>query len=329
MAISTKWTVAWCCGAALLVTALEWSSTATHAQRFPHLLALLIGACMNGLAAKLLKRLLNIRRPSGAALSDPGFPSSHAASLFFFAAALAGSARCSSDDAAALYAIAAALSYARVYAGLHSLFQVAGGALLGATSSALWRRIAVAPAALLSGGLIAAINKHLAALANVWGSDAAAVAAALLPLSLIGLFVVSDRSRRLFACAGRRRRRRPSAVAVPRVNTFAEFYPTVFLDGHQRPLTKLFHAVGTGGYLLLFIYNHCVTGFLSYFNLIILILIFGTALGVWCHVAFAWGVLVNRADPEWMLIPMGWGVGYAMAFFSHSFIERNEPATLS
>ena len=302
MAISTKWTVAWCCGAALLVTALEWSSTATHAQRFPHLLALLIGACMNGLAAKLLKRLLNIRRPSGAALSDPGFPSSHAASLFFFAAALAGSARCSSDDAAALYAIAAALSYARVYAGLHTLFQVAGGALLGATSSALWRRIAVAPAALLSGGLIAAINKHLAALANVWGSDAAAVAAALLPLSLIGLFVVSDRSRRLFACAGRRRRRRrrrrPSAVAVPRVNTFAEFYPTVFLDGHQRPLTKLFHVVGT-------------------------------ALGVWCHLAFAWGVLVNRADPEWMLIPMGWGVGYAMAFFSHSFIERNEPATLS
>ena len=47
--------------------------------------AFLLGAVSNALLSKILKRLINASRPQGAQLSDPGMPSSHAQSLFFFA----------------------------------------------------------------------------------------------------------------------------------------------------------------------------------------------------------------------------------------------------
>ena len=42
-----------------------------------------MGACLNGVLSKVLKRLLNQKRPEGSEQSDPGMPSSHAQSLFF------------------------------------------------------------------------------------------------------------------------------------------------------------------------------------------------------------------------------------------------------
>ena len=43
------------------------------------------GAVINAIFSKILKRLINESRPAGAQESDPGMPSSHAMSLFFFA----------------------------------------------------------------------------------------------------------------------------------------------------------------------------------------------------------------------------------------------------
>lgn len=40
-----------------------------------------LGAVLNGVLSKVLKRLLNQKRPEGSEQSDPGMPSSHAQSL--------------------------------------------------------------------------------------------------------------------------------------------------------------------------------------------------------------------------------------------------------
>ena len=48
----------------------------------------IVGAVLNALLSKVLKRVLNMSRPTGARLADPGMPSSHAQSLFFFASYL-------------------------------------------------------------------------------------------------------------------------------------------------------------------------------------------------------------------------------------------------
>ena len=45
----------------------------------------LIGAITNAIFGKILKRIINEARPKGARLIDPGMPSSHAQSLFYFA----------------------------------------------------------------------------------------------------------------------------------------------------------------------------------------------------------------------------------------------------
>uniref|UniRef100_A0A0G4HKN4 Phosphatidic acid phosphatase type 2/haloperoxidase domain-containing protein n=1 Tax=Chromera velia CCMP2878 TaxID=1169474 RepID=A0A0G4HKN4_9ALVE len=52
-------------------------------------LTCVVGALMNAIAGKILKRLLNLSRPPGARQSDPGMPSSHATSLFFLATSAA------------------------------------------------------------------------------------------------------------------------------------------------------------------------------------------------------------------------------------------------
>ena len=71
--LSTKWIVS---GAA----------ASTLAYRRDLATALCItGAVVNGLLSKILKRILRRPRPSGAPLADPGMPSSHAMSLFYFA----------------------------------------------------------------------------------------------------------------------------------------------------------------------------------------------------------------------------------------------------
>lgn len=117
----------------------------------------LFGAISNALLSKILKRLINSSRPTGAPLEDPGMPSSHAQSLFFFAAFLASGAQIWSMPiefangtplasvfravaSVAIVALAAVLTLLRVRAGLHTMAQIGVGAVIGAANGALWFR---------------------------------------------------------------------------------------------------------------------------------------------------------------------------------------------
>lgn len=75
-----------------------------------------------------------------------------------------------------------------------------------------------------------------------------------------------------------------------RLATYAEFWPH-YLREHANPLTRRVHAAGTGFALLL----------------ILLGLVFG---------------------PWWMVL-LGVVAGYAFAWLSHLFVERNRPATFT
>mmetsp|Transcript_14525 Transcript_14525/g.29117 ORF Transcript_14525/g.29117 Transcript_14525/m.29117 type:complete len:194 (-) Transcript_14525:387-968(-) len=113
----------------------------------------ILGAILNALVAKILKRIFNAARPQGARLSDPGMPSSHAQSLFFFASflALAVDERALLSVISAelapsvrlvlpplLFGLAGFLSQLRVRAGLHTVEQVGVGACFGTSIGALW-----------------------------------------------------------------------------------------------------------------------------------------------------------------------------------------------
>lgn len=107
----------------------------------------IFGAVLNALVAKILKRVFNAARPSGSRLSDPGMPSSHAQSLFFFASYLSVCiVRKSAMDSmwqrtglsVGLFYVAALLARQRVLAGLHTMGQVAVGAGFGTTAGSLW-----------------------------------------------------------------------------------------------------------------------------------------------------------------------------------------------
>ncbi|KAG8458689.1 hypothetical protein KFE25_012887 [Diacronema lutheri] len=105
------------------------------------------GAVGNALGNKLLKRLIAQARPSGSALHDPGMPSSHASSLFFFAAFIALALlrhppAYGLPSAAALVALAACAARHRVAAGFHTPAQVAVGALVGASAATIWHELA-------------------------------------------------------------------------------------------------------------------------------------------------------------------------------------------
>ena len=71
-------------------------------------------------------------------------------------------------------------------------------------------------------------------------------------------------------------------------NTFLDFYP-FYLKEHTKPLTMLFHFVG------------------SWFSLCCLVMFFQTM------------------DWRWFLASLT--AGYGFAWFSHFFIEKNKPAT--
>ncbi|KAJ1633904.1 hypothetical protein T492DRAFT_977899 [Pavlovales sp. CCMP2436] len=106
-----------------------------------------VGAVVNSLANKGLKRLFDQARPPGSPLHDPGMPSSHASSLFFFAAYLAlalasGVARGGILGAAALLALAGVAAVWRVSAGFHTRSQVAVGACVGSAAAAAWWAVA-------------------------------------------------------------------------------------------------------------------------------------------------------------------------------------------
>lgn len=73
-----------------------------------------------------------------------------------------------------------------------------------------------------------------------------------------------------------------------KAETFAEFWPH-YVVAHSQPATRAFHCVGTlGGWTIFF-------------------------------------VAMARREPWWILAALGFP--YALAWFSHFFVEHNRPAT--
>lgn len=127
------------------------------------------GAVANALGNKGLKRLIAQARPAGSPLHDPGMPSSHASSLFFFASYIALELKRIHTPAfgipcaIALVAVAALAACYRVVAGFHTPAQVAVGAGVGTLAAAAWhgfarphleRRLAGTGAALAVAGVV-------------------------------------------------------------------------------------------------------------------------------------------------------------------------------
>jgi len=159
----------------------------------------LIGAILNAVLGKILKALFRVKRPAGSVLRDPGFPSSHAMSLFFFAAYLSlmvpevllpATARWAT---VALHAAAAAASLARVRGGLHTYRQVLGGAAFGWIDGRGWHRAAYGVG---GGGGAVGVDGGLIAHAERWRQYAVA---ACVVVCVVGGFVVSGRDRKLRA----------------------------------------------------------------------------------------------------------------------------------
>ena len=159
----------------------------------------LIGAILNAVLGKILKALFKVKRPATSTLHDPGFPSSHAMSLFFFAAYLSlvapgvlppAPARWA---AVALHAAAAAASLARVRGGLHTHRQVLGGAAFGWVDGRWWHRAAYGAAYGAGGG---GSGDGLVSHAERWRQY---VVVACVVICVVGGFVVSGRDRQLRA----------------------------------------------------------------------------------------------------------------------------------
>ncbi len=135
-------------------------------------LSLVIGTCGNGVVAKILKHIINEARPQGSYLNDSGMPSGHTMSLFFFATScvliLANPERHHTywpvlhrvdpfHMQVAVIAYAIMMSMWRVQQGIHSLPQVAVGAVLGSANALLYHLF---------------ISSHVAeAIRSVTGSD--------------------------------------------------------------------------------------------------------------------------------------------------------------
>ena len=146
----------------------------------------LIGSVVNSAFGKALKRLLNEKRPEGAAKADPGMPSSHALSLAYLSvyAASALATRGGENGGAALVVGAATLppwpvpawavvpgcaaliacgvflTWLRVELGYHTGAQVGVGYALGAATAASWFAVGervVVPAATRSPNVAVAL----------------------------------------------------------------------------------------------------------------------------------------------------------------------------
>ena len=161
----------------------------------------ILGAVLNALMGKVLKRVFNMRRPDGAELSDPGMPSSHSQSLFFFASylstvadeqmlhltvgAIAPLPLLHAAVPTVCFGFAAALAYLRVRAGLHTVAQVSVGAVLGTIAGSVW-------AAQLQPALTARVLQSSAGTAMAGTSAAAPAVVALL---VLGALVVGSAER--------------------------------------------------------------------------------------------------------------------------------------
>jgi len=124
----------------------------------------IVGALGNAVLSKVLKKVLQQDRPEGAPLhaetSDPGMPSSHAMSLFFFcgylcAATVTWSGFPPAGVAGACVGLVAVATYAarwRVTAGFHTTQQVVVGAVLGGLNGVTWQQLTNLNPALVAHG---------------------------------------------------------------------------------------------------------------------------------------------------------------------------------
>ena len=132
---NTKWIVSLSAAAVLLY------------RRDALAVSAIAGALSNAVLGKVLKRILQQKRPDGAPLADPGMPSSHAMSLFFLSCYLCSAIVSWTPTWSPLQgaaAIASLLGFAasgaawRVKSGLHTAAQVVVGGLLSGTNGFLW-----------------------------------------------------------------------------------------------------------------------------------------------------------------------------------------------
>lgn len=112
----------------------------------------LIGAITNAIFGKILKRIINEARPRGARLVDPGMPSSHAQSLFYFATYLSliiiqgklsnfvGKSVASQILTCVLImGLACTGAIYRVRKGLHTFPQISVGGIVGMLFAIFWQ----------------------------------------------------------------------------------------------------------------------------------------------------------------------------------------------
>ncbi|KAJ4822952.1 hypothetical protein Tsubulata_000305 [Turnera subulata] len=104
-----------------------------------------MGSVINAILSVTLKRILNQERPSAAPKADPGMPSNHAQSIFYIVtfAILSIVDSLGVDEtslilSALVLAIGSYFSWLRVSQRLHTVSQVAVGAVIGSAFSSLW-----------------------------------------------------------------------------------------------------------------------------------------------------------------------------------------------
>ncbi|KAM3572863.1 hypothetical protein VYU27_005166 [Nannochloropsis oceanica] len=139
---STRWTVASLVAVVLLL------------RRDAAMVNFTVGAILNALLGKTLKRIIKEARPDGAVLEDPGMPSSHAMALFYMTSFITA-ALCESKglggalplwwpfnyittiSSVILYVLTA--SSWRVFSGLHTPAQILVGAGMGSGVGVGWQ----------------------------------------------------------------------------------------------------------------------------------------------------------------------------------------------
>eukprot|EP00941_MAST-03F_sp_MAST-3F-sp1_P004836 g4836.t1 len=142
---NTRWWVT-----ALVISLLLYTKGSTR------VVCVVIGALLNAIMAKTLKRIIRQPRPPTAKLTDPGMPSSHAMSLFFLASFVSRFLydlkkipermnEMDEDDMMILSSVplqlAAVLAMWRVIRGHHTLAQVTVGGCLGSLNGFLWQMV--------------------------------------------------------------------------------------------------------------------------------------------------------------------------------------------
>eukprot|EP00051_Salpingoeca_urceolata_P027781 m.483257 g.483257 ORF g.483257 m.483257 type:complete len:164 (-) comp22849_c0_seq1:65-556(-) len=108
-----------------------------HQDRLTTLL--FVGAVINSRFGKLLKYLIDERRPETSHLTSSGMPSSHANSLFFLAASLLILLPQHWVACTTALAYATTVSFTRVFVTkVHTVPQIAAGMLVGTANAVFW-----------------------------------------------------------------------------------------------------------------------------------------------------------------------------------------------